>query len=70
MLSNTLNRVLEPTVVAEASTQQTFVDILDSDVINPLRTLKVSQEGLVQEGIPILIWVDPEGNERRDKEAA
>ena len=50
-----LIHVLEPTVIAEASTQQTFVDILDSDVIKPLVTLKVSQEDLVQAGIPILI---------------
>jgi hypothetical protein len=35
---------LEPTRVVEANTQQAFVDILDNDVIKPLRTLKVSQE--------------------------
>ncbi|KAH8984618.1 hypothetical protein EDB92DRAFT_1886263, partial [Lactarius akahatsu] len=34
--------------VAEASTQQAFVDILDNDVIKPLRTLKVSQKHLVR----------------------
>ena len=50
-----LNRILEPIAISEASTQQTFVDILDSDVIKPLRTLKVSQEGLVQVRIPVLI---------------
>ena len=37
-----LDRVLEPTGVAEANTQQAFVDILDNDVIKPLKTLKVS----------------------------
>ncbi|KAH9169280.1 hypothetical protein EDB89DRAFT_1985952 [Lactarius sanguifluus] len=30
--------------VAEANTQQAFVDILDHDVIKPLATLKASQE--------------------------
>ena len=38
-----LDRVLELTGVAEASTQQTFVDMLDKDVIKPLEILKVSQ---------------------------
>ena len=38
-----LYRVPEPTGVAEARTQQTFVDILDRDVIEPLRKLKVSE---------------------------
>ena len=42
-----LNRVLELIAVAEASAQQTFVDVLDNDVIKPLRTLKISQEGMV-----------------------
>ena len=46
---------LEPTAIAEASTQQTFIDILDNDVIKPLRKLKVSQDGLVQAGIHVLI---------------
>ena len=55
MPSDILNHVLEPTAVAEASTQQTFVDNLDNDVIKPLGAWKVSQEGLVQAGIPILI---------------
>ncbi|KAH9008445.1 hypothetical protein EDB83DRAFT_530461 [Lactarius deliciosus] len=36
----TLNRLLESTVVAEANTQQAFVDILDNDVIKPLESLK------------------------------
>lgn len=31
----------DPTSVTEADTQQAFVDILDNDVIKPLRTLKV-----------------------------
>ncbi|KAH9024574.1 hypothetical protein EDB85DRAFT_2181507 [Lactarius pseudohatsudake] len=34
----------EPTSVAEASTQQAFVDILDNDVIKPLTTLKESED--------------------------
>ena len=38
-----LECVLELTGVAEARTRQTFVDILDNDVIQPLKTLKVSQ---------------------------
>ena len=50
-----LNRGLEPTSIAEANTQQTFVDILDSDVIKPLRILKVSQEGLTLAEIPVLM---------------
>ncbi len=37
-----LNCGLEPTAVAEANTQQAFVDILDNDVIKPLTTLKAS----------------------------
>jgi hypothetical protein len=38
-----LDRALEPISVSEASTQQAFVDILDNDVIKPLKLLKVSQ---------------------------
>ena len=38
-----LDHVQEPISVSEASTQQIFVDILDNDVINPLKSLKVSQ---------------------------
>ena len=38
-----LDSVLEPTGVAEANTQQAFVDVLDNDVIQLLQTLKVSQ---------------------------
>ena len=34
---------LEPTGVAEANTQQAFVDILDEDVIKPLVAFKVSE---------------------------
>ena len=37
-----LNCGLVPTAIAEASTQQTFVDVLENYVIKPLRTLKVS----------------------------
>jgi hypothetical protein len=37
-----LNCSPEPTVVTEANIQQAFVNILDYDVIDPLRTLKVS----------------------------
>ncbi|KAH9032134.1 hypothetical protein EDB85DRAFT_1890798 [Lactarius pseudohatsudake] len=33
-----------PTVVAEASAQQAFVDILDNDAIKPLRTLKETKD--------------------------
>ncbi len=55
MFAHILNCCLEPTVVAEANTQQAFVDILDNDVIGPLTTLKVSQEHLVQAGISVLI---------------
>jgi len=43
MCSYILDRALEPTGVAEASTQQAFVDILDNDVIKPLKLMKVSQ---------------------------
>ncbi len=46
---------LGPTAIAEANTQQAFVDILDDDVIKPLSALKVSQEHLIREGIPVLI---------------
>jgi len=46
---------LGPTAIAEANAQQAFVDILDNDVIEPLSELKVSQEHLVREGIPVLI---------------
>ena len=38
-----LSSGLEFTKIAEANTQQTFVDILDNDVIIPLRVLKVSR---------------------------
>lgn len=37
-----LNCDLLLTAVAEASTQQAFVDVLENYVIKPLRTLKVS----------------------------
>ena len=50
-----LNYVLEPTAVVEASTQQGFIDILDDDVIKPLRAMKVSQHCLVQAEFPVLI---------------
>jgi len=50
-----LNYGLEPTVIAEANTQQAFVDILDNDVIKPLSAFKVSQEHLVRSGNPVLI---------------
>ncbi|KAH9016198.1 hypothetical protein EDB84DRAFT_1443214 [Lactarius hengduanensis] len=40
---HTLNCGLWLAAVAEASTQQAFVDILDNDVIKPLRTLKLQQ---------------------------
>ena len=50
-----LNCSLEPKAATEANIQQAFVNILDDDVINPLRTLKVSQEHFIQEGIPALI---------------
>ena len=43
------------TGVAEASTQQAFVDILDNDVIKPLQILKVSEKDLVLASIPVLI---------------
>jgi hypothetical protein len=43
---------LEFTCIAEANTQQTFVDILDNDVIKPLRTFKVSQENHRSGGNP------------------
>ena len=33
---------LLPTAVAEASNQQAFVDVLENNVIKPLRTLKVN----------------------------
>ncbi|KAH9017672.1 hypothetical protein EDB85DRAFT_2015103, partial [Lactarius pseudohatsudake] len=51
---HTLNCGLRLTAVAEASTQQAFVDIVDNDVIKPLRTLKVSQKHLVRKGVPVL----------------
>jgi hypothetical protein len=43
------------TGVAEANTQQAFVDILDNDVIKPLQILKVSEKDLVLVGNPVLI---------------
>ena len=43
MCSYTLNCGQELTGIAEANTQQTFMDILDKDVIGPLTTLKVRQ---------------------------
>lgn len=45
----------DPTSVTEADTQQAFVDILDNDVIKPLRTLKVNHEHLVRDDISVLI---------------
>ncbi|KAH9030232.1 hypothetical protein EDB83DRAFT_2554982 [Lactarius deliciosus] len=41
---HTLNFGLWLTTIAEASTQQAFVDILDNDVIKPLRTLKETKD--------------------------
>ena len=37
-----LNFDLEPTAVAEANTQQAFLDMLENDVIRPITTFKVS----------------------------
>ncbi|KAH8996989.1 hypothetical protein EDB86DRAFT_3243261 [Lactarius hatsudake] len=54
--------------VAEASTQQAFVDILDNDVIKPLRTLKVSQKHLVRKGVPVLtirVWKETKDETRK-----
>jgi hypothetical protein len=42
-----LNCGPELTGIAEANTQQSFVDILDNDVIKSLRTLKVRSEHLL-----------------------
>jgi len=53
---------LGPTAVAEANTQQAFVDILDNDVIKPLANLKASQELLVWAEIPVLIIGHLKGN--------
>ena len=44
MCSYTLNCGLPFTSIAEADTQQTFMDILDKDVIEPLTTFKVRQD--------------------------
>ena len=43
-----LDRVLELISITEASNQQAFVDILDNDVIEPLKLLKVGQAWLRQ----------------------
>jgi hypothetical protein len=42
MCSANLNFDPEPTAVAEANAQQEFVDILDTSIIKPLATFKVS----------------------------
>lgn len=53
----------EPTTFADANTQQTFVDVLDNEVIKNLTTLKVSHKDLVLAGILVLIWGHMEGIE-------
>jgi len=56
-----LNRGSEPTAVAEANTQQAFVDILDDDVIKPLAMLKASHRKLLGSAeIPVLITASSE----------
>jgi hypothetical protein len=50
-----MNCSLKPTGVTEVNTQQAFVNILDNDVITRLIRLKVSEEILLQEDIPVLI---------------
>ena len=49
-----LNYSLELRSIVEADIQQTFVDILDNDVINPLVSLKVSQDLFIQVEDPII----------------
>jgi hypothetical protein len=51
----TLNFSLGPTAIAEANTQQAFVDILDNSVIKPLAIFKASEYDLVWAGISVLI---------------
>jgi hypothetical protein len=46
--SHILDRVLGPISFSEANTQQAFVDILDNDVIKPLKSLKVGQAWFVR----------------------
>ncbi len=67
MRLHVLNCGLEPTAVAEANTQQAFVDILDNDVIKPLSVLKVSQEHFIRAGIPVLI-IGRSGRNRKMKQ--
>ena len=52
MCSYTLTCDLELTRIAEASTKQTFMDILDRDVIGPFTKLKVRQISCFCVGIP------------------
>ena len=52
MCSYTLSCGLELTSIAEADTQQTFMDILDKDVIEPLTMLKVRQDHIFCGEIP------------------
>ncbi len=58
----------EPTSIAEANTQQDFVNILDKDVIEPLTALKASLKSLMVV-VPILILEPSEGNDKSDKNA-
>ena len=46
---------LGPTGIAEANTQQAFVDILDNDVIKPLAIFKVSKYDFIYASISFLI---------------
>ena len=46
---------LRLTGIAEANTQQAFLDVLDNDVIKPLATLKASQEVFIWADDPVLI---------------
>jgi hypothetical protein len=43
---------LDLTGIAEAETQQDFMDVLDKDVIEPLTALKVRQDRVFCTGIP------------------
>ena len=55
---------MEFTKIAEANTQQTFVDILDNDVIIPLKVLKVSQENLTLAEI-LVVMIGKSGRNRQ-----
>jgi hypothetical protein len=51
---------LDLTGIAEAETQQDFMDVLDKDVIEPLTALKVKTRSCILYGNPVVFPIRPQ----------